>query len=332
MSTVTILGGAGFIASRIAVQCVAAGYSVTVVDGLLSATGGRRENLAAIESRIVFHHTSVSHFAGLADLLSGSDFIIDAMGWTCHRLALQNPGYDAQLNLAAHLEWLQCFRPRPGQLVLYLASRGQYGRTSESRITEDTPMVPVDIQGIHKLAAEHYFRYYSDALNFPAISLRISNCIGPNQPVSGPDIGLAGGFIRDLLTGRNIEIFGDSRRRPVVFVDDIASVTVRLLGAGLTGFTALNAPAQDVEIEEMVATLIQIIGTGSYTKRPLTGEVARIDGGNALFDSSKLTGIIGPVELTPLRESLDAAVQYFQRRLKEEDDLALRSDTAVPGV
>lgn len=331
MSNITILGGAGFIGSRIAAQGVAAGHAVTVVDGLLAETGGRRDNLREIEPRIVFHNTTVGSFAGLASLLAGSDAVIDAMGWTCHRLALRDPGYDAQLNMAAHLDWLQSFRCRPGQIVMYLGSRVQYGRTPEGRVTEDTPMEPVDLQGIHKLAAEHYFRYYSGALKFPAVSLRISNCIGPNQPVSGSDIGLVGGFIRDLLAGKTIELFGQNRRRPVVFVNDIARVALRLIEARLPGFTAFNAPAHDVEIEDLVVALIERTGMGSYVKRPLEGEVARIDGGNAVFDSSKLTSAIGAFELTSLSAALDATVQYFRRR-QEENDLALRSDTAVPGI
>lgn len=330
MSRITILGGAGFLGSRIAAAGVAAGHSVTIVDGLLPGTGGRRENLSEIASQVVFHHVQVAEFAELPKVLAGSDAVIDSMGWTCHLLALKDPAYDAQLNLAAHLEWLKRFQPRPGQVVLYLASRGQYGCPVDSNITEETLMAPADIQGIHKLAAEHYFRYYSKALTVPVISLRISNCVGPNQPVSGPDIGLAGGFIRDLMSGKAVEVMGVGRRRPVVFADDIARVALRLIEAEVSGFTAFNAPAHDVEIEELVRALIQKIGCGSYVKQRLAGEVARIDGGNALFDSSKLAGVIGKIELTPLSAALDATVEYFRRR--QENDLALRSDTAVPVI
>jgi UDP-glucose 4-epimerase len=316
MSNITILGGAGFIGSRIAARCVAAGHRLTIVDGVFSHTGGRRENLSDIASEVVFHEVAVGQFPGLADVLASSDAIIDAMGWTCHRLALQNPAYDAQLNLASHLEWLHEFRYRPGQVVLYLASRAQYGRPPAQCITEDTPMEPRDIQGIHKLAAEHYFRYYAEDKKFPAISLRISNCIGPNQPVAGPDIGLVGGFIRDLMAGRPIEVFGDGRRRPVVFVDDIALLVLRLIESDLSGFTAFNAPAHDVQIEELVAALVRLIG-GRCVKSPLTGEVARIDGGNARFDSTRLNNLLSGVELTSLPAALEATVQYFKRRQDE---------------
>ena len=43
-----IAGGAGFIGSHIADRFVQAGHEVTVIDGLLARTGGRRENLAGL--------------------------------------------------------------------------------------------------------------------------------------------------------------------------------------------------------------------------------------------------------------------------------------------
>jgi len=63
-----------------------------------------------------------------------------------------------RLNLAAHLTLLQALRAKPGRLLVYLGSRSQYGRMSSGVTTEDTPMVPLDVQGVHKVAAETHFR------------------------------------------------------------------------------------------------------------------------------------------------------------------------------
>ena len=77
---------------------------------------------------------------------------------------------------------------------------------STATITESTAMVPEDVQGIHKAAADHHFRVFAKLKRLNVLSLRFANCYGPNQPRAGEDIGLIGGFIRDALAGKTIVV------------------------------------------------------------------------------------------------------------------------------
>src|SRR3954454_18867383 len=156
-ASVTVLGGAGFIGSRVVERCVAAGLQTTVIDGMLPKTGARPANLNACRSSINLETRRIEHAENLSDVLRSSDAIVDCMGWTCHRSAALDPLYDLELNVQSHVAWLSRVPPRREQRVIYLGSRVQYGRV-DGVIDESTPMRPVDVQGVHKLAAEHHFQ------------------------------------------------------------------------------------------------------------------------------------------------------------------------------
>lgn len=147
---------------------------------------------------IHFAQLDVRDAGTIADTIRASDVIVDCMAWTSHRKALQDPIYD--LHLTEIRTCIYFKHLHSGQKIVYLGSRSQYGIPDVSAINEETSMVPVDIQGIHKLAAESYYRVYSRLKNLNVISsLRFPNCFGENQPNQGEDVGLVGGFIRDLL-------------------------------------------------------------------------------------------------------------------------------------
>ena len=310
-----IAGGAGFIGSHIAARFVQAGHEVTVVDGLLARTGGCRENLAGLLPGIQFFDVPVERVSNLAGLVAESDLLVDCMGWSCHRLALQDPLYDMQLNIGSHLALINAVAPGSGKRVILLGSRGQYGNPKVERITEATPSNPQDVQASHKQAAESDWHVFSRIKGLAVISLRLGNCFGPRQPVRGEDIGLVGGFIRDLLQGRQVELFGTGRRRPVIYAGDVAEAVYRCAQASFHGFQMFNLAGTDVILEELLELLICEVGQGSYHLRELPAEVKAIDVGNAAFSGERLEAFLGGVPLTSLEAGIKRTVDYFRRAL-----------------
>jgi len=310
--TVLIAGGAGFIGSRLAKRFHAASYAVTVIDGLLEMTGGRKENLQPIITDIDFIQSNIKEVDNLATLVAKNQVVIDCMSWTSHRLALREPIYDLKLNAESHLHLIHHLQGHPGQKVIYLGSRGQYGNPNTIKITEDTPMIPEDIQGIHKLAAESYYRVYANLHRFNAVSLRITNCFGECQPILVEDIGLIGGFIRDILAGKVIKVFGHGRKRNIIYVEDVADMVFQICQQNLVGFEVYNVGGYEVEIEELVKLIISLIGRGDYTLKELAGEIKIIDSGSARFDSSKLQILLGKINSTDLNTALRNTIEYFK--------------------
>jgi len=311
-SRVTLFGGAGFIGSRIALACVRAGHRVRVIDGLLARTSGRRENLAPVAADIDFRAARIEHVGDLDRVLAESDVIVDCMGWTQHRAALDDPLYDLELNVASHLHWLRRVPDHLRAKVVYLGSRGQYADPATGDIGEDDPQEPRDVQGIHKAATERHFRLAASLRDLDVVALRLPACIGPNQPAEGEDIGLLGGFARDLLAGRAIRVYGRGRRRAVAYVDDVAEIVCQLARLPGRGFQAYNLRGDVLPIEDIAKRLVAIVGRGSVEVADLPRDIAAIDSGAAAFREDRLRAALGgAVPRTLVDEALAATVRHL---------------------
>ena len=309
---VTILGGAGFIGSRIARECVKRGFETIVIDGLLARTGGRRENLREILNEVELIPRRIEEVKDLSELIASSEFTVCAMAWTSHLGAMRDPEYDVELNLLSHIRLLRRV-PSKAKLI-YLGSRVQFGDIP-GPIDELAPMNPTDVQGTNKAAAESYYRIFSRSVNFAALSVRLPACFGPNQPVNGDDLGLVGNMIRDLLCQEKMIVYGKSRMRSLLYVDDCARIICELGSKGFSDFSAYNISGNHVSIAELADKLVQLTGKGSYEIRKIPEEVRAVDSGNAQMDDTLLRRALGVLSYTPLDDALSVTINYFKREL-----------------
>jgi UDP-glucose 4-epimerase len=315
---VLILGGAGFIGSRLAYRFVDWGDKVTIIDGLLEGTGGRKLNLAPILERVIFWDRTLEEVDHLGGLLCESDIIIDCMAWTAHRLALEDPLYDLRLNAASHLFLLKALRAFKGKKVIYLGSISQYGR-EPGLLDESSRQSPVDIQGIHKMTAEHYFRLFSSLDQHKVICLRLSHCFGENQPLVGDDIGLVGGFIRDLLQGKEVKVYGnpEERYRHFLYVQDLAEYIIRFSRLEFAAFDTYNIIGQTITIGRLLTILIELIGRGSIQHLLMPAHLHTIAADQLFFNHEKTKLVLGDCPSTDIRTALQRTVRYFQEHLHD---------------
>lgn len=321
MESALVLGGAGFIGSNICRHLAARGLRVTAVDGLMPRTSGNRANLAEANGDIELVANRVEEVKSFPDLLRGHDVVIDAMGWTSHWEAFDDPAYDLALNLTSHLVVIGAMPiARPRQIV-YLASAHQYGRTANGPIAETQPLAPLDIQGIHKTAAEHHYRLAAERNGLSVVSLRFGNTFGPAQPLAGRDVGLIADMIRRALAGEAIEVFGEGRRRSVHYAPDLARMIEAVAHLELNGFVPINVPGRHVAIAELASQIASCTG-GMVSQKPLPAEVAAIDTGDAALDCALFEKYFGPPQLTPLSEAIKITVAYARAKLARAIDVA----------
>jgi nucleoside-diphosphate-sugar epimerase len=311
-----VFGGAGFLGSHLARRFVQRGDEVVIVDGLMAETGGSLAHLADVAEHITICEASIDRIADLDSLVAGAAVVVDGMAWTRHNAAFDDPLYDLRLNLESHLHLLTCLRRRPPPLVIYLASRGQYGRVAEGVITEDTPMLPQDVQGVHKGAADHLFRIYAARYGLNVVSLRLPNCFGEHQPTTGDDIGLVGGFIRTLLRGGAVKVFGAGRWRGLLYAGDAAEIVSRLSDAAVTGFVPLNVAGNPVAIDDLARQLVALIGQGTVECEPLPRDIQLRDTGDANVADDRLRAIVGDIPTTALEPALLATIAYFRKEVQ----------------
>jgi nucleoside-diphosphate-sugar epimerase len=309
---VTVLGGAGFVGSRIVARCVRAGHAVLAVDGLVERTGGRRAHLDAVRDQVEVIERRVEDVGDLAARLARTDVVIDCMGWTRHRAALADPLHDLALNLGAHVDWLRRLPAEARPRIVYLGSRTQFtDPPGGGDIAEDAPPSPADVQGIHKAAAEEHVRLAARLRGLEVIALRFPACVGPHQPADGDEIGLVGEFVRELRAGRCVRVYGEHRRRALVFVDDVAEVVCRLLDVPVDGFTAFNLRGDVLPIAELARRLQALVGRGTVEVADVPTEIAAIDSGAAALAEDRLQAALGTVPRTALDAALRAAVGWL---------------------
>ena len=304
-----VLGGAGFVGSNICNHLAAKGFRVTAVDGLLPRTSGNRANLSFEKGNIEFIEQRVEDFRALPDVIRVCDLVVDAMGWTSHSEAFADPQYDLALNVASHLAVIRALPAALPRKLIYLGSTHQYGRVAQGPIAETQPLAPVDVQGVHKVAAEHHYRIAAERHGFPVISLRFGNTFGPAQPLTGRDIGLVGDMIRRALAGDTITVYGEGRYRTLHYAPDLASIVERLVDLDVSSFMSMNVPGQRVAISELATRIAECAG-GCVVHEALPGAVAVIDIGNFPLDCSLFEKHLGEHRLTPLSEAIATSVQY----------------------
>jgi UDP-glucose 4-epimerase len=314
---VLVLGGAGFIGSNIVKHLLLSKNLVTVIDGLLPFTGGNINNISNILDNIKFIQASVEDVNNIRNITNKADLIIDCMGWTSHLKALDDPFFDLKLNISSHLFLIKHLNKN--QNIIYLGSRSQYGNPSTKEITEETAMSPEDLQGIHKLTAEYYYKVYSKINKFNVISLRLPNCFGENQPYQGEDIGLVGGFVRSLLNNKKIEIFGHQRKKSLLYVDDLCETILQLGHKEWKGFHPYNIRGHEILIKELVEMLIGIVGYGGYLITDMPVEIKNIDTGNAKFNDDKIRNYLGTLPCKSLHDALQNTLKYFKYCLYDSE-------------
>jgi len=310
-----ILGGAGFIGSNIAEYFYNMGTEVTVIDGLIDKTGGQKKNLEKLNGKIKIFFKKIEELENLDELLIETDLIIDCMAWTSHIEAIENPFFDLDLNCRSHLFLIEKLKKIKNKKVIFLSSLIVFGGNKNQVIVEETYPNPIDIQGIHKLTAEYYFKFYSKIYDFNIVILRFPNCFGKNQLIIGKDIGLVGSIIRDSLLDKEIEVYGRERTRQLIFVDDLVDIIWLIVQKDIKSFLQFNVSAYNIPVLHLTEKIVKITGKGKILLKEIPQKIDNIDQGTIFIDNSKLIKFVGRLNFTNIDEALTKTINYFKENL-----------------
>jgi Nucleoside-diphosphate-sugar epimerases len=245
---VLITGGLGFIGSNLAIRLVELGADVTLVDSLIPTYGGNLWNVEPIKTRVRINISDVRDPFAMKYLISGQDYLFNLAGQTSHVDSMENPETDLAINVQAQLQILEaCRQHNPDVKVVFASTRQVYGRPLRIPVGEDHPLTPVDINGVHKLAAEHYHRLYNNIYGVRSVILRLTNTYGPRMRVVDARQTFLGIWIRRLLEGEPILIYGDgSQLRDYNYVDDVVDALLMAAETDTCYGDVLNLGSQEV--------------------------------------------------------------------------------------
>jgi nucleoside-diphosphate-sugar epimerase len=184
---------------------------------------------------------------------------------------------------------------------VYGSTSSVYGKFASG--DESLPTRPISPYGVTKFAGEQLARAHLETFGTPVSVLRFFSVYGPRQR---PDMAY-NIFIRALLTGEPITVFGDGHQvRGNTFVADCVEAVVKS-AEGPIGETFNVGGGEMVSVVDVLAKLERIAGK-KFTVR---SEAARPgDQRHTFADTTKLRRVLGWEPKTTLDEGLSRQYEW----------------------
>ncbi|HEU0140126.1 MAG TPA: NAD-dependent epimerase/dehydratase family protein [Bryobacteraceae bacterium] len=313
-----ITGGMGFIGSNLALRLVELGVDVTVVDSRVVDCGSNPWNLSGAAREIRVIERDISEAAGLQREISESDVIFNLASEISHIHSMQYPQRDCALNAVAQLRFVQaCERFNPGVRIVYASTRQIYGIPHYLPVDEGHPVHPVDYNGVHKYAAMMYHLIAARRGRLDAVVLCLSNVYGPRMAINIPCQGVLGNFVRRLMQGTRLEVFGNGRQlRDPVYVDDVVDAFLRAAGVRRPRSRTYNLGGPDALALRKIAQIASsAAGVAAPVVHPFPKERKSFDIGSYYTDSSLILRELGWKPRVKFEEGIARTLEYYRKEL-----------------
>jgi UDP-glucose 4-epimerase len=264
-----VTGGYGFIGVNLVRDLAGRGYSIRILDDLST---GHPEHLEGVSHETV--EGDIRDADAVRAAFDGADAVVHLAASTSVLESVEDPGPTFAINVAGTLSVLHGARQTGVRRLVNASSNAALGEHPPP-LDERTLPRPMSPYGASKLAAEAYCCGFAGTYGFAATSLRFANVYGP---YSGHKTSVVAKFVRRMLAGEPLTIYGDGRQtRDFIHVDDIVQ------GIRLALEVAHDEPAfqiangRETSVLELVERLGECAGTPPRIEwlPPAAGEVRR---------------------------------------------------------
>jgi UDP-glucose 4-epimerase len=315
---ILITGGLGFIGSNLARRLVAEGHLVVLVDSLIPQYGGNFFNIHGLEDSLVVNISDLRDPYSIRALLKDVDIVFNLAGQTSHADSMIDPIADLDINSKSQLSLLQAVRDVvPDAVVVFASTRQIYGRPKYLPVDEHHPIRPVDVNGVNKVAGEQFHLLYHDVYGLKTTALRLTNTYGPCMRIKDARQTFLGIWIKNLLTGEPIHVFGDgSQLRDFNYVDDVVDALVKASTNPACYGRAFNLGSREVINLADLAILLSSMREGSSWKKVVfPPDRKAIDIGDYYGDFTLAYDLIGWSPSTALSVGLKKTIAYYAHHL-----------------
>lgn len=304
-----VTGGAGFIGSNTVRWLLQKGERVRIFDNFFS---GRRENLGGIANRAEICRGDVRDPRQVARAVKGADFVIHLAAVTSVARSVKDPRLTHDVNVNGTLNVLLAARDAKVRRVVLASSSSVYGNAAALPKKETATPDPLSPYAATKAFDETMARLFWQLYGLETVSLRYFNVFGPRQDPDSPYAAVIPIFMRSLMKGKKLPIFGDGRQsRDFTFVKNVceANYSASRASKKVCGESINIGCGQKVSVLDLARKLGKIFGKKAAAVHfpPRKGEVRA-----SQADIRKAKKLLGYTPKISLEEGLKQTVEWFR--------------------
>ncbi|KGN34705.1 GDP-D-mannose dehydratase [Knoellia sinensis KCTC 19936] len=305
---VVITGGAGFIGANLGRELLSR-PEVDEVVALDDLSTGSRANLGGTDIRLI--EGTILDPAALDEACSGASSIVHLGALPSVPRSVIDPIASHHANATGTLEVLQAAR-RAGDLhVVSASSSSVYGANRELPKRESMRTAPISPYAVSKQATEAYTLSFGHTYGLPTLAFRFFNVYGPLQAAGHAYAAVLPAFIDAALRGVPLTIHGDGEQtRDFTYVGTVSRVIADAVVGRVSDLEAVNlAFGSRTSLNAVVDELADTLGGRPAVEHvePRAGDVR-----DSQADNSRLRSHFPDVSPVPLREGLEATVEWFR--------------------
>jgi UDP-glucose 4-epimerase len=320
-----ITGGCGFIGTNLIKKLIEEKkHNIRIIDNL---TVGQRSDLNAVcDFKEISVEDCSEPIAGVqlvvGDIMDetlalkvtkGADVIVHLAANTGVGPSVENPRQDCLTNVIGILNYLEAARINKIGRFVFASSGAPVGEVVPP-IHEEMAPHPVSPYGASKLAGEGYCSSYAQTFGVGTVALRFGNVYGPG---SNHKNSVVGKFIRKVLKGETLEIYGDgSQTRDFIYISDLVNAV--LLAANVSGVSgeifqiATNSETTLNQLTDIMSKAFQRLGKEMPAVNHIDSRLGDVK--RNFSDISKAEKMLGWKQTTQLPEGMKSTIEWFLSR------------------
>jgi UDP-glucose 4-epimerase len=307
LTHILVTGGAGFIGSHIVEELLRNGDSVRVLDNFSS---GRHENLETFQGNLEILEGDLRDAGSVKAAMRDIELVFHLAAFVSVSQSMSDPEACFNVNVIGTVALLEAARQAGVRKVVLSSSTAVYGDTDKFPTDEETPLQPLSPYALSKQVNELYARLFTRTFNLPVIALRYFNVYGPRQR---PDSDYAAAipiFVRHLVAGEPISIYGDGKQsRDFIFVKDVVRANLLAAKSEVAGEAFNVCTGRETSLLDLLEELSEVSPHQPEVRfeEPRPGDIYRSVG-----DPQKTSAALGFQAETSLTEGLKQTVEWMK--------------------
>jgi UDP-N-acetylglucosamine 4-epimerase len=322
-----VTGSAGFIGSHLVETLLGLGQQVV---GLDDFSTGRRENLRELEASVGadawkghrFIEGSIAYPDICRDACCGVDIVLHQAALGSVPRSIADPLATHAANVTGFLNMLAAAREAGVRRFVYASSSSVYGDHEALPKVEGVVGRPLSPYAASKCADELYAEAFGRCYAMQTVGLRYFNVFGARQDPEGPYAAVIPRWVRAMLLGKTVEIYGDGQTtRDFCYVAN--AVQANMLAALTDDPLALNrvynvAVGEQTSLRQLFEVLRSLLGADRPALRvaePVYRPFREGDVRHSLADIAAARRLLGYEPTHTLAEGLREALSWYLNQL-----------------